>query len=75
MARQRLVAVSYPVDYEFARINTEVVGGDASLAFLAPLAGQERLGILREAYGGNGRRLAAKDRWVAGSAFAKASSS
>jgi glycerate dehydrogenase len=49
MARQRLVAVSYPVDDEFTRINTEVVGGDASLAFLAPLAGQERLGILREA--------------------------
>ncbi|HEY6279564.1 MAG TPA: 2-hydroxyacid dehydrogenase [Streptosporangiaceae bacterium] len=49
MARQRLVAVSYPVDGEFTRINTEVVGGDARLAFLAAVAEDERRGILREA--------------------------
>ena len=49
MARQRLVAVSYPVDDEFIRINTEVLGGEAGLAFLAPLAEAERRDILPEA--------------------------
>jgi phosphoglycerate dehydrogenase-like enzyme len=49
MARQRLVAVSYPVDDEFIRINTQVLGGEAGLAFLAPLAEEERRDILPEA--------------------------
>jgi phosphoglycerate dehydrogenase-like enzyme len=49
MARQRLVAVSYPVDDEFIRINTEVVGGDARLAFLAALDEDGRQAALREA--------------------------
>lgn len=49
MARQRLVAVSYPVDDEFIRINAEVLGGDASLAFLAALADDERRDALRDA--------------------------
>jgi glycerate dehydrogenase len=49
MARQRLVAVSYPVDDEFIAINTEVIGGDASLAFLAALAEDERRAALAEA--------------------------
>ena len=49
MARQRLVAVSYPVDDEFIRINTEVLGGEAGLAFLATLTEDERRDILPEA--------------------------
>ena len=49
MARQRLVAVSYPVDDEFIRINTEVLGGEAGLAFLATLTEGERRDILAEA--------------------------
>jgi phosphoglycerate dehydrogenase-like enzyme len=49
MTRQRLVAVSYPVDDEFIAINTEVIGGDASLAFLAALAEDERPAALAEA--------------------------
>src|SRR5262249_52978301 len=34
MARESLVAVSYPVDDEFARINTGVLGGSARVVFL-----------------------------------------
>ena len=49
MARQRLVAVSYPVDDEFIRINTQVLGGEAGLAFLATLTEGERRDILAEA--------------------------
>jgi len=37
MAEERLVAVSYPVDDEFVRINAEVLDRDASLAFLPRL--------------------------------------
>ncbi len=49
MARERLVAVSYPVDDEFAEINTGVLGADAHVAFLARLGEQERLESLRQA--------------------------
>jgi phosphoglycerate dehydrogenase-like enzyme len=49
MAQGRLVAVSYPVDDEFIRINAEVLGGDAALAFLPRLGEGERRGILRRA--------------------------
>jgi len=34
MAREKLVAVSYPVDGEFTRINTAVLDGSARVAFL-----------------------------------------
>ncbi len=49
MTRQRLVAVSYPVDDEFIRINAEVIGADARLCFLAALAEDERRAALAEA--------------------------
>jgi phosphoglycerate dehydrogenase-like enzyme len=49
MARERLVAVSYPVDDEFAEINTSILGADAHIAFLARLGEQERLDSLRQA--------------------------
>jgi phosphoglycerate dehydrogenase-like enzyme len=49
MAQQRLVAVSYPVDDEFTRINAEVLDGDAAVAFLPRLGEGERRGILRRA--------------------------
>jgi phosphoglycerate dehydrogenase-like enzyme len=49
MARERLVAVSYPVDDEFTEINTGVLSADAQVAFLARLGEQERLESLRQA--------------------------
>lgn len=47
MAREPLVAVSYPVDDEFAEINSSVLGEDAQVAFVSRLGEQER----REALG------------------------
>jgi phosphoglycerate dehydrogenase-like enzyme len=49
MAHERLVAVSYPVDGEFARINAEVLDGDAALAFLPRLGEDQRRETLRRA--------------------------
>src|SRR5215467_12693453 len=49
MARERLVAVSYPVDDEFTEINAGVLSADARVAFLARLGEQERLESLRQA--------------------------
>jgi glycerate dehydrogenase len=49
MPGERLVAVSYPVDDEFTRINAEVLGGDATVAFLQQRGEDERREILRQA--------------------------
>jgi phosphoglycerate dehydrogenase-like enzyme len=49
MSRERLVAVSYPTDEDYARINTEVLGGDASVVFLGDLPKPERPGVLASA--------------------------
>ena len=49
MVRERLVAVSYPVDDEFAEINTSVLGADAEVAFASRLGEQERRQAVREA--------------------------
>jgi phosphoglycerate dehydrogenase-like enzyme len=49
MARERLVAVSYPVDDEFAEINTSVLSADAHVAFVSRLAEQARRETLRQA--------------------------
>ena len=49
MARERLVAVSYPVDDEFTEINISVLGAEADLAFLAELGEQARRQTLLEA--------------------------
>jgi phosphoglycerate dehydrogenase-like enzyme len=42
MAQERLVAVSYPADEEFTRINTEALAGEARVDFTYPLGDDER---------------------------------
>jgi glycerate dehydrogenase len=49
MAHGRLVAVSYPVDDEFTRINAEVLGADAAVAFLPRLGENQCRETLRQA--------------------------
>ena len=49
MAHGRLVAVSYPVDDEFTRINAEVLDADAALAFLPRLGENQCRETLRRA--------------------------
>jgi phosphoglycerate dehydrogenase-like enzyme len=49
MARERLVAVSYPVDDEFAEINTGVLNADAQIAFASRLPEQDRAALLSQA--------------------------
>jgi glycerate dehydrogenase len=49
MARERMVAVSYPVDDEFAEINTSVLSADAQVVFTSRLGEQERRETLRQA--------------------------
>jgi phosphoglycerate dehydrogenase-like enzyme len=49
MAHASLVAVSYPVDREFAQINTSVLDGLAEVAFLHGVPDAEFLDTLRQA--------------------------
>ena len=49
MARESLVAVSYPVDDEFTRINTGVLDGAARVVFMHGHPEDERREILRKA--------------------------
>jgi phosphoglycerate dehydrogenase-like enzyme len=49
MAHERLVAVSYPVDGEFTRINTDVLAGEADVVFLDGREEGERREILARA--------------------------
>jgi phosphoglycerate dehydrogenase-like enzyme len=49
MAHERLVAVSYPADGEFTRINTEVLDGQARVVFLHGRPEAERRALLRDA--------------------------
>ncbi len=49
MAGESLVAVSYPADDEFARINTGVLDGSARVVFLHGSPEEERREILRQA--------------------------
>ncbi len=49
MGDERLVAVSYPVDDEFARITSEVLGADATLVFTHDLDDAGRAQALRRA--------------------------
>jgi phosphoglycerate dehydrogenase-like enzyme len=49
MAQERLVAVSYPVDEDFARINSEVLAGDAEIVSTYELEEGQRTGVLRRA--------------------------
>lgn len=46
---QRLVAVSYPVDEEMARVTTDVLGADADVVFLHGLPDAQRTAAVREA--------------------------
>lgn len=49
MARERLVAVSYPADDEYARINAEVLAGDAEVVYTYELDDAQRTQTLRRA--------------------------
>jgi phosphoglycerate dehydrogenase-like enzyme len=49
MPRERLVAVTYPVDEEYARINADVLGQDATVSFLDRLPERERPAVLARA--------------------------
>jgi phosphoglycerate dehydrogenase-like enzyme len=49
MATERLVAVSYPADAEYARMNAEVLGADAEVAYTYELDDAQRTLVLRRA--------------------------
>jgi phosphoglycerate dehydrogenase-like enzyme len=49
MAQERLVAVSYPADEEFAKMNSEVLGGDADLVYTYELDDAERTRTVQHA--------------------------
>jgi phosphoglycerate dehydrogenase-like enzyme len=49
MAQERLVAVSYPADEEFTRINSEVLGDEAEIVYTYGLDGAQRARTLRGA--------------------------
>lgn len=49
MAQERLVAVSYPADKEFTRVNSEVLAGEAAIAYTYELGEAQRAQTLRRA--------------------------
>jgi phosphoglycerate dehydrogenase-like enzyme len=49
MPDERLVAVSYPADEEYARVNAEVLGSDATIAYTYDLDDAGRREVLRRA--------------------------
>jgi phosphoglycerate dehydrogenase-like enzyme len=49
MPRERLVAVSYPANEDYTRINTDVLGADAHMVYLHDLPDGERRALLSEA--------------------------
>jgi phosphoglycerate dehydrogenase-like enzyme len=49
MAQERVVAVSYPADEEFIRINSEVLAGEAAIAYTYDLDDAQRAQTLRRA--------------------------
>jgi phosphoglycerate dehydrogenase-like enzyme len=49
MPRDRLVVVSYPADEEYARMNAEVLEGDAGVAFLRQIPESDRPALLARA--------------------------
>src|SRR5215470_991757 len=49
MAAQRLVAVSYPADEDFAKVNSEVLDGVADLVYTHQFGDDERVQALRQA--------------------------
>jgi phosphoglycerate dehydrogenase-like enzyme len=49
VAQDRLVAVSYPVDEDYVRINTEVLAGEAEIVYTCELDDASRAEVLRRA--------------------------
>src|SRR5258708_30108935 len=49
MAQERLVAVSYPADSEFAQMNSEVLAGDANVVYTYELDDAQRTQTLQRA--------------------------
>jgi phosphoglycerate dehydrogenase-like enzyme len=49
VAQERLVAVSYPVDEDYVRINTEVLAGEAEIVYTHELDDARRAEVLRDA--------------------------
>ncbi len=49
MAKERLVAVSYPADADYVRVNAEILAGDAGVAYTYELDAEERAATLRRA--------------------------
>src|SRR5260370_42604658 len=49
MAPERLVAVSYPADSEFAQMNSEVLAGDANVVYTYELDDAQRTQTLQRA--------------------------
>lgn len=49
MTRKRLVAVSYPADDDYARINSEILGNDANLVATFGLDDEQRADAIRRA--------------------------
>ncbi len=49
MPRERLVAVSYPVDEEYAKINADVLAGAATVSFLCQLPEPDRAAVMAQA--------------------------
>jgi len=49
MAQERLVAVSYPADEEFAQMNSEVLAGDANVVYTCELDDAQRQQTLQRA--------------------------
>ena len=47
MATERLVAVSYPADEDYSAINSEILGGAATLSYTHGLSDSERLAALQ----------------------------
>ena len=66
MPRDRLVVVSYPADEDYARINAEVLQGDANVAFLRQVPESDRPALLARAealIGWNLRGSCQPERW------------
>src|SRR5262245_61059962 len=49
MSKDRLVAVTYPSDDEYARINSEVLASDARIASTFDLDDEQRAEVIRQA--------------------------
>src|SRR5260370_31763950 len=55
MAEDRLVAVSYPVDEDFVRVNSDVLADEATIVYTYELGDAQRAQALRRAPGPGAR--------------------